>query len=181
MAETFFIFNGIQTTIQCKKDELMKDICQKFSNKINIDINNLYFLYGGENIKEELSFNQQAKKIDRDRNQMNILVYEKNNLIKNEEEKIKSKDIICPKCGENFRISIKNYKIKLYKCKNNHKINNISLTGFNNTQYLDESKIICQDCNVNNKKDSYNNQFLKCLTWAIIYVFYAVLNIIKLI
>ena len=164
MAEIFFMFNGIQTRILCQKDELMKDICQKFSNKINIDINNLYFLYGGENIKEELKLNQQAKKIDLEQNQMNILVYERNNIIKNNSVKIKSKEIICPKCGENCRISFKNYKIKLYKCKNNHKITNISLIDFKKSQYLDESKIICQDCNINNKQDSYNNSFFKCLT-----------------
>ena len=78
MAEIFFIYNGMKTSILCQKDDLMKDICHKFSSKINIDINNLYFLYGGEKIKEELKFYQQTKKIDLERNQMNILVYEKN-------------------------------------------------------------------------------------------------------
>ena len=43
---------------------------------------------------------------------------------------VKSKDIICPKCKENARIDIVNYKIKLSECKNKHKIENILLDQF---------------------------------------------------
>ena len=52
---------------------------------------------------------------------MNILVYS-NELDKNNEKenKIKSKDVICPECGELCRIKIIDYKIKINECKNNH-------------------------------------------------------------
>ena len=38
---------------------------------------------------------------------------------------IKSKDIICPQCKHNCLLDIKDYKIKLYDCKNSHETNNI--------------------------------------------------------
>ena len=49
MTEAKVIFNleGIDVTIQCSKNEKMKDICQKYVNKINKNINSLIFLYGG--------------------------------------------------------------------------------------------------------------------------------------
>ena len=36
-----FIYNGINTIIQCKSNEKMKDICQNYINKIKIDKNNI--------------------------------------------------------------------------------------------------------------------------------------------
>ena len=164
MSETIFTYNGIVTSILCKKDELMKDIIQKFLVKTNSDYNNLIFLYGGEQINGGLTFNQQAKKCDKDRNKMNVLVYDGNNSNKKNEKKLKSKEIICPECGESCRISFTNYKIKLYKCKNRHKITNIPLNEFSNTQAINGAKIICNDCNKKNKINSYNNEFFKCLT-----------------
>ena len=88
MSETIFTYNGIVTSILCKKEELMKDIIQKFIVKTNSNNNNLIFLYGGEQINGELTFNQQAKKCDKDRNKMNVLVYDtiKNNDKKNEKK-----------------------------------------------------------------------------------------------
>ena len=51
---------------------------------------------------------------------MNILVYEKN-INKEKKNILKLKEIICNKCGENIKILIENYKIKLFGCKNGHK------------------------------------------------------------
>ena len=75
MAKVIFSFDGIQTSIQCLKEESMKNICNKFSTKIGIDVNSLLFIYGGSQINFELSFQQQANLIDKTRNEMNILVY----------------------------------------------------------------------------------------------------------
>ena len=71
-----FTFNGVQTLIQCKKEEKMKDICNKFTNKIGIDINSIYFIYGGKQLDLELTFNEQANAMDKNSNEMCILVYE---------------------------------------------------------------------------------------------------------
>ena len=162
-SSVIFIFNGINTTIQCKKEDKMKDICYNFISKIQIDINQLYFIYSGNNINFELTFNQQANLNDKERNQMNILVFEKSNTIMGEGT-IKSKEIICPQCQENCLIRFENYEVKLYDCRNNHEINNILLEEYNNSQIINELDIICNNCNQNNKYKSYNNQFYKCLT-----------------
>ena len=77
---------------------------------------------------------------------------------------IQSKDIICPKCNENILIIIKDYKINLYNCKNGHKINDILFNEFENTQKIDISKITCINCNKNNKFNSCDNEFFRCIT-----------------
>ena len=71
---------------------------------------------------------------------MNILVYD--NITTIEKEKIiKSKDIICPKCGELCLIDLNDYNIVLNNCKNQHE-NKITLNEFDNTQNINENKII---------------------------------------
>ena len=67
---------------------------------------------------------------DKKRNKMSLLVFK--NEIEEEEVKdiIKSKDIICPICGESIKIDIKDYKLTLLKYKNKHKIENILIDEF---------------------------------------------------
>lgn len=79
---------------------------------------------------------------------------------------IKSNEIICPECYENILLNIKDYKINLYNCKNNHKFNNILLTEFDGYLNLDISKIICHICK-SNRSDLNNNEFLTCLNCQI--------------
>ena len=43
MVEVEFCYKGIKTIIQCKLNDKIKDICQKYLNKINEDKNNIYF------------------------------------------------------------------------------------------------------------------------------------------
>ena len=93
-AKTIFIFNGANLTIQCTTNDKMRDICQNFSTKINKDMNSFVFLYGGNLVNLELSFNSQASKIDRENKEMKILVY-------NNEDEI----FICPKCGEIIKLN----------------------------------------------------------------------------
>ena len=155
-----FILNGNKTLIQCNIDEKLKDICLRYTSKIQKDINKLYFLYGGNMINIELTFNQIVNKIDKERKKIILLVNEVNQIsIKNNLKK--SKELICPQCKENIRIKIEDYKINLFECKNGHKINNISLSEFENTQYIDEYKIKCDNCN-ENKGNIYNNIFYIC-------------------
>ena len=53
MASVIFTFEGVPLTIQCSKEEKMKDICNKYLSKINKSINSLYFLYGGNQVNME--------------------------------------------------------------------------------------------------------------------------------
>ena len=159
-----FNFNGTKTTIQCKSDVKMKEIFRNFATKALIDINSIFFIYGGKIINEELKFNELFKP-DEIKNEINILVSESNNTTKDQDEgKVKSKDIICPKCNEICLIKIKDYKIKLYGCKNGHINSNILLDEFEDKQKMNVSKIICNDCNNTNRSQTYNNVFYKCIT-----------------
>ena len=73
---------------------------------------------------------------------------------------IKSRQIICPECGEDIRIKFNEFKINLYECKNGHNINDILLDEFESTQYIDESKIICDECKRNNKNEYIIKYFI---------------------
>ena len=145
MAEVIFNLEGNLTIIQCDINDKMKDIINKFLIKINKQEDNLYYLYNGNTIKYDLSFKEQANESDKIRKKMNILVINNNvnnNFIK---QKI-SKEIICPECKENILIYIKNFRINLKGCKNNHIQNNILLYLFNETQKIDSSNIIRDIC-----------------------------------
>ena len=169
MSEVEFNYNGIKTIIQCKSNEKMKNICQNFANKIQINKNEIYFSYDGKagiQFNEELTFEEMINKKDKKRNKMSILVLQNENIYKEEEKNdiIKSKEIICPKCGENIRMDIIDYKITLYECKNRHKIENILLDKFEKTQKIDRVKIKCDLCKDNNKSNVYNNILYRCNT-----------------
>ena len=78
MALVNFTYEGIKTTISCLKEDKMKIICNKFTSKIQKNINSLYFVYDGNKINYELTFYEQANSSDRLRLEMNILVYKIN-------------------------------------------------------------------------------------------------------
>ena len=132
MAEVIFNYKGINTKVQCDINNTMKEIIEKFLKKLKNKEKNLFYLYNGTRIKYELTFNQQANDLDKNRKQMNILVT-KNEEINNKIYEIISKDIICPECKENILIDFINFKINFHDCKNNHNINK-TLNEFENTK-----------------------------------------------
>lgn len=164
-AEVIYQFEQQTIIIQCNENEKMKEISEKFSNKIESNLNNLLFLYDGNQLDLDLTFEEQSNKEDKLRKKMNIIAYLKNTVILRPNTAIiQSKEVICPVCKESCRISIIDYKIIFYECKNGHKINNIFLDEFNSTQLINESSIICSDCMENNIFSSYEKRFYKCLT-----------------
>ena len=84
-----FIYDCIGMTVQCKKTDKMKDICQRYSTKLGIGLKLLTFLYGGKPLDFELTLNETNPSDD----ETQILV------TKNELD-----GLICPKCGENVII-----------------------------------------------------------------------------
>ena len=101
-----FNYEGNPTTIQCNANEKIKDIKSKFLLKISKKDTNLYYLYNGSQLIDELTFNKQANDLDKNRKKMNIIVTQSDE-DKKEIKKVVSKDIICPECKENilyFRI-----------------------------------------------------------------------------
>ena len=163
MSSTEFNYEGSIINIQCNPEEKMEEILQRFAAKVGKNKEELYFIYGGGIVKEELTFSNQVNKSDKERNKMSILVNIKTEEERKEEESLKkSQYIICPVCKESARILIDKYKIGIYSCINGHKTDNILFSDFEQTQNYDEAKILCQDCKKVNKSTSYNNTFFIC-------------------
>ena len=58
--------------------------------------------------------------------------------------------MICPRCNENCLIKIKDYKIILYNCKDNHETI-IPINEYEESQKINISNIKCSKCNIKNK------------------------------
>ena len=164
MSIVSFSYKGVVTMIQCNENEKMKDICIRFGIKVEKDIKSLYFMYNGKTVDIELKYKDIINEMDKERNEMNILVEELNKEEIKEENRILSKEIICPECKENVLINIDDYKMNLKECKNGHILNNILISEFESKQMIDISKIICDECKIKNKSNTYNNEMYKCIT-----------------
>ena len=142
MAQVEFQYNGTNTIIQCQENQKMSEICTNFVTKAHINENEINYFYdgkGGAEFNKNLTFNQMANSFDKTRKMMSILVIDNEN-INNDKVNIESKNIICPKCNENIKLSFKNYKINLFECKNNHIMTQVEF------QYNGVSTIIqCQE------------------------------------
>ena len=164
MAKVIFTYDGMDIEIQCNINDQIKNILQKYSNKIEKNLSDLFFTYNGNKINDNSILNEIMNEEDKKGNTMNILVIEfnENNIPNKDENKIPSKEIICPKCNENILIKINEYKLNLFNCKNNHEINNILIKEFENIEKIDISKIICNKCKTNNKSNTFHNEFYRC-------------------
>ena len=49
-----FNYKGQEVKIQCKKNENMNQIFKRYTSKINKDINNIYFIYNGNIINNNI-------------------------------------------------------------------------------------------------------------------------------
>ena len=158
MSEITFIYKGNEILIPCTNGEKMKELMERLSNKINISKNDIYGLYNGKILDEEMKEDQ----IRKDENNKKIILiyeYDKSTIINNV---IKSNEVICPKCKENCLIKIENYKIILYNCKDNHETT-LSMNEYEESQKINISNVICNKCNIKNKGNTFNNEFYKCL------------------
>ena len=163
MSTVRFNFNNNITPIQCNSNSKIEEIIKKFLGKVGLSKSDVVFLCEGSYISEaneKLTFEEMAKQ----KNQLNILVTEINSEDKEQLKDIrKSTEIICPTCSEITRINIKDYKISLFECKNGHKLEDILLKEFENTQNIDLAKIICEECKQYNKSKTHENKFFKCM------------------
>ena len=136
MSEIIFIYKGYEIPIKCSKGEKLKNIIERLSNKINIQKKDIYGLYSGKILDEEIKEDE----IPKDENNKKVILiyeYDKSTIINN---MIKSNEIICPECKENCLIKIKDYQILLYNCKNKHE-NTILLNEYDETQEINISNI----------------------------------------
>ena len=115
MAEINFSFKGVETKIAIRTNEnrgnLLSELFLSRTGLKNSD--NIPYLNDDNNksINRKLTFIDKKNKIS------NMKKKENDNIII-------SNDFICPECKENILINIKDFKIDLYGCKNNHKFNN---------------------------------------------------------
>ena len=65
--------NGNKTIIKCNPNEQMKNIYDKFTEKVFIDINSIYFVYSSNKVNYDLNCFQKANSADKIRNQINVL------------------------------------------------------------------------------------------------------------
>ena len=64
MAQIIFNYEGLNTTISCNVTDLMENIITNFLHNIGNEGKNLYYLYNGNIINKELTFNEQANELD---------------------------------------------------------------------------------------------------------------------
>ena len=157
MPEVIFVYNDNTISIQAQSNEILSLIIDRFCIKANVNRNNICFLYNGGILNEnktvdEIKINEENKK---------IIVYDNNDINNNNNIK-RSKEIICPECYKNIFMEVNDYKIRLKNCINKHD-KNILIEEFENSQLINLSKIICNNCNINNMGDTYNNKFYRCL------------------
>ena len=112
-------------------------------------------------INPEKKLSEIVNQTDKESKKMSLLVFEVSEEFAVPDKSIKN--IICPKCKEICFFNLKNYKISLNNCNNDHKTENILLNEFEALQNLDLTTIKCGFC-PNNKSTSNNNIFYKCYT-----------------
>ena len=145
--KVIFILDDINVEIKCSKENVMKNICQKFASKFNININSYLFLNQGKQINFNLCVKDYIDLINKINNEMVISVY-------------KNDKIACPKCKEKIllnkeiteEIILNNNEMKeiineiKLKIENKTKIssdnqNNIELNNFSNKLNIINEKI----------------------------------------
>jgi len=151
-----FIFKGEKITIQCKDNELMKNIFEYYSKKLLENVQNLFFLYNGQ----KLDKNKKLSEYIKNEKIITILVDEVNTTFPEEKKLKKLNYIICPKCYGISIINFNEYKITINRCDKDHSLN-ISLKEIKDLQTIDESKILCKQCH-NNKSETAFNKFKFC-------------------
>ena len=158
MANPTVTFNleQIEITVQCLKTETMRTIIQRFRTKVQQSADSYMYLYSGGRVNMDLTFEQQANHLDRENNQMKILVY-----------KTESNGIKCPYCG--IQIKLGEDLDDIIKAYNNLKetINGLKLTlesiiktSVNNPMNA-QLKIINMTLNTVNEDIKKNNEKLE--------------------
>ena len=136
--------------IEYKDNNTILYLLNKYSSILNKKVDELYFIYKGNNLALNYS-----KKIN-DLKNAKIFVFNMN--IKNEHDSEEVKHLICPEC-KNLSIFKNNDDLFSFNCINNHKFDGLSISSLIDSQIHDNQYIKCNICG-NNKK--YYNKFYKC-------------------
>ena len=152
-----FIYINIMTIMQCKKDEYVRELLNRYAIKIDKNIDELMFLYQGSVLNQDLKLEEIFKQ-----DIIGQIIVKDFDDEEDIEDKELSKEIICPECGECCTINISDYKITLNKCKNGHNITNIFFNEYYDGQEINVKNIKCNYCQ-KNKSEIYGKEFYFCL------------------
>lgn len=148
------IYNNRITKIKCEPGEKMEGIYKKFSEMNSVDINSIYLCHKKRIIIQKIGIQDILNYDGKKRKKIDIHAISKN------DNYIKSKQVICPICGEFALIKLKNFKISICECKYHHNIDDLNLKEFENSQLINE---ICDICKEGRDKQ-YNNILYFCNT-----------------
>ena len=155
-----FILDGEKRVLSylCERNEYIDFILSRYSKQIKRSIKELSFEYNGSLIpfNTKLTLGQINMKDDLIRFLVNFKTSNNNHT-----SYLKSDYIICPECKENCLININSYRVSLSNCPYGHNSNNLSINEFINSQYFDESLILCDECK-NKKAMVFKNEFYFC-------------------
>ena len=155
MSKITFIYIKNKYEMKLDKENLsMKNVLIKYSSIINIDLNDLLFIYNGKNLSNY--YNKKINEINKI--DLTIIVYNikiRNNKMNKKNEELKN--IICPECKNLAFIENDDNNI-VSNCLNNHKYNDFTINSFINSQYNIESSIKCDKCD--NNKYYYNKFYI---------------------
>ena len=161
MSKIIFQHDGTQTQIQCNPQDKVSAVLDKFCVKVQKDKSDRLFLYCGNIVDEQKTVEQLPKTFNEP---IIIVVTDTKDSNQPASTKVKSKEVICPKCSEAATVSIDDeYKISIINCKNGHETKNLNISEFNSTQMFDMSKVACDKCKDRNMSNVFNNQFYRCL------------------
>ena len=102
MIKVEFEYKSNKIFIQAINEDKMRKVCSKFTQKVQIDLNKLHFMYSGNIVNLDLSVEQLINKTDKERKTMSIIAIDHSNENGNN-SKIISPYIICPICKEHAR------------------------------------------------------------------------------
>ena len=157
-------YSGCSSKFEFEQREKMGKVVETFFNKSGLNnTDSIFFLYSGSLVDKNLIIKKILNFDDKSRKKMDVLAY---NMLEesgvNKSIIKKSKQIICPTCGESAKIKIKNCKLSICECKLHHNKDFLDINEFKSSQLINESTIICGKCKERNKGNTYNNVFYVC-------------------
>ena len=163
MVDIEFDLNQTKLIIQSNLDDPFQKAIDSYLEKSKQESGSIFFLSNGKQVNpKEPVRNYMGNKSNE---MIQVLVYmaESDNKEKGQVI-IKSEDIICPKCKEPCRITMEDFRIKLFGCIDGHITEDIKISEFAETQKINMSKIICDKCKIKNRGNCPKNDFYRCLT-----------------
>ena len=151
-AKVNFIYEKRVIEIQCKPEDDLTTIYQRFLNKLNPNLT-----------QENFDFFYEGNKLDKGLKNLNEIIFQNKKEITISVEK-KSNIIKCPQCMCNdCIIDIEDYVINFYGCKYNHTDYKI-IDDYQDTQKINFSKLICHKDGCGKNQSNDPEDFYKCLT-----------------